>query len=577
MGNRGNTAIIIILVVAVAFSLFMSVPLGGSVGLLREATISFIFRKPPRFISLEVYVNGSPKIIQPGESLHIQGRETLIITKVNANTFFDSYLTVDVVGFGKANDLHEPIDTDEIRKQIISAGIRSVPIDVYYINHNIARVPLEIELTEEDFLLRIEEARSADDKIAILRTAHANFPENTRFLEMLETLLSDKEDYQALVSLYRAVVTREPDNITAYANLSRYYIRLGMMQEALEMSKQIVEKGNPTAVTYRRMAYIAGQQGDFNNRVDYLRKALELDKGNDSIIIDLAKTYEQAGRKGEALEIFRSAAGSARDKEILIPVIDDALNKKKYKEASSLLQRYVEYYPDDKNAYAHLGMVMGVLGDTKSQISYYRKAAELSPKDPVVLYNLGIAYEKAGNLKSALSAFQQVLQVKKSDQDSLIRAAGISLRLNQFKSAYDYYQALIKTSGKTEYYKGLVSAAVGMKDHDRIIDACTLYLKKNKDHDVAITMAYAYEARAAQREGRDRLSDLNAALEAYTLALKLNPNSKVPKEKIPELRIETIRLRKGFSMIDLYPGADSVVSRRDSWTEDLPSETFTAA
>ncbi|MGC9323987.1 MAG: tetratricopeptide repeat protein [Desulfomonilia bacterium] len=546
MGNRGNTAIVIILVIAVAFALFLSVPLGGSIGLLREATISFIFRKPPRFISLEVNVDGAPQTVKPGEALKIKGGEAIIITKVNANTFFDSYLTADVVGFGKGNDLHEPIDTDEIRKQIISAGIRSVPIDVSYIDHNIARVPLEIDLSEKDFQNRLEEAENPDDKIAILKAAHANFPENPGFLDMLDTLLSDKEDYETLVALYRGVVERDPGNMTAFANLSRYYIKLGMMEEAMAMSQKIVESGSPTSVTYRRMAYIAGQQGDFNNRVEYLRKALDLDKGNDSIILDLAKTYEQAGKHEEALEIYRSASESARDKEILIPVIEDALKKKKYKEAASLLRRYVEFYPDDKNAFAQLGMVMGKLGDANGQITYYKKAVDLSPKDPVLLFNLGVAYEKSGNLKSALNSFEQVLQVKPSDQDSLNRAAGISLKLNRFKSAYGYYQALIKTGNKPEYFKGLVSAAVGLKDHDRIIEACTLFLKKNRDYDVAVTLAYAYESRAAKKQGRDRADDLSAALDAYKLALKINPDSKVAKEKIPELRIETIRLKKGI-------------------------------
>lgn len=78
------------------------------------------------------------------------------------------------------------------------------------------------------------------------------------------------------------------------------------------------------------------------------------------------------------------------------------------------------------------------------------------------------------------------------------------------------------------------------QDHrfgQRLSEAC-------KDHDAAITLAYAYEARAASKEGKQRLEDLNKALEAYKLALKINPNSKKAQEKIPELKIETIRLKK---------------------------------
>jgi len=545
MGKKGNVVLVIMLVIVIAFLFFLSVPLGGKIGLLREATISFIFRKPPRFISMEVNVDGQDKTIKSGETLQISGNETIIITKVNANTFFDSYLTADVVGFGKANDLHEPIYASEIRKQLISAGIRSMPIDIFYIERNIAKIPLEIELTREDFSRRINEAENSDDKIVILKNAHAAFPKDRDFLDSLDDLLSKKGDYETLAGIYRGVVDADPEDMNAHARLSNYYIKLGLMKEAMAMNQKIIDAERATAVTYRRMAYIAGQLGDFEKRVGYLNKALELDKGNDSIILDLAKTYEQAGKTKEALSIYKAAATSARDKEILIPVIEDALKNNQYKDARTVLERYVSYYPEDKNAYAQLGMISGKLGDTNAQITYYKKAVDLSPKDALLLYNLGTAYEKAGKSKEALATFKQVLKIKQGDKDSLRKAAYLSQNLGNYKDAYSLYQALVAVDDKLEYKKGLVSASVGLKDHDKIIDACNAYLKSKKEHDVAITLAYAHEARAATKQGKERLNDLEAALDAYRLALKINPQSTKAKEKIPELRIETIKLKRG--------------------------------
>jgi hypothetical protein len=127
-----------------------------------------------------------------------------------------------------------------------------------------------------------------------------------------------------------------------------------------------------------------------------------------------------------------------------------------------------------------------------------------------------------------------------------MRAASLSLKLSQFKEAYGYYNSLAKKTRKNEYMKGLVSAAVGLKDPDKIIDACDMYLKKNRDHDIAITLAYAHETRSASRDASKKLADLNAALDAYKLAFGINPNSKIARDKIPELKIETLRLRKNL-------------------------------
>jgi tetratricopeptide (TPR) repeat protein len=546
MQTKGNTVIAIIIVIAIAFSLFLIVPLGGTVGSLREATISFIFKKSPRFISLEADVEGIPQIVKAGGALKIKGGETIIITKINANTFFNSYLTADVVGFGKQSDLREPLDTAEIRDQLVKAGIRSVPIDIYYLDHKIAKVPLEINVGEQDFLDQLKTTRSNEEKISILRSAHAGFPKNTYFLNMLDNLLSAKGDYQGLVALYKGVADSEPTNMQAYANLSQYYIKLGQLDDALSMCQKIVDAGKADAAVYRRMAYIAGEKGDFDNRVAYLKKAIELDNKNEGAILDLAKTYEQAGMQQEALNVYNSAEDTANDKEILIPLIQESIKKQDYAKASELLKRYVRRYPQDKNAFAQLAMIMGKQGDSKSQVSYYQKALDLSPHDPVLLYNLGIAREKEGDRKGALDAYAKVLQIKPDDMDSQVRAAALSLKLNQFKEAYGYYRSLANKTKKKEYMKGLISAAVGLKDPDKIIDACEPYLKKNKDYEVAITLAYAHETRAAGRDASKKLADLDAALDAYKIARSINPESKVAGEKIPELKIETIRLRKNL-------------------------------
>ncbi|HQI01244.1 MAG TPA: tetratricopeptide repeat protein, partial [Deltaproteobacteria bacterium] len=445
----------------------------------------------------------------------------------------------------KTNDLHEPIDTSQIRRQLIDAGIRSIPIEIFYIEHTIAKVPLEIDLDKQDFMERIREAKDIDGKIALLKSAHTSFPKDRQIVGMLDQLLSQKGDYETLAGIYKGLLASDPEDVSSYAQLSRCYTKLGMLKEAIDMESKIVEKGRASAATYRRMAFLAGESGDLGGRIGYLEMARNLAPGDESIIIDLAKTYEQAGKSAKALEIYRSSSGRAKDRAILIPVIEDSLKKKKYDEAASLLKRYIVYYPQDKNAYAQLAMVMGKLGQTDSQTAYYSKAVELNSSDPVLLFNLAASYEKSGKDKSALDTYKRVLAVKPGDRDSLVRAAALSEKAGDYRSSYEYYQALVKIDDSAVFKKGLVSAAVGLKDSDKIISASKEYLKESKNYDVAITLAYAYESRAASRQGRQRLEDLSAALDAYQLALKINPRSKKAQEKIPELKIETIKLKRG--------------------------------
>ncbi len=544
--SQGYTLIVLVAAVAVTLALFLVVPLGGGLGALREAAISFIFRKPPRFVSLEVTVEGVPQVVKAGETLKIRGGETLIVRKINANTFFDSYLGADVEGFGKANDLNEPVDTGEIRDRLIGTGIRFIPITILYLDRSIAKIPLEMELGESDFEDQLSKARDDRERIAILKSAHAAFPQNEGFLRKLSEILESRGDYASLIEIYEATLARNPLDTSLMSSLSRYYLKASRLDEALDMCRRMEAAGKADVEVYRRMAYIAGLKGDFDGRVSYLKKALEKDPANQDTVVDLAKTYEQAGHEGQAMEVYRQAAPSARDREILVPLIKEALEKKDYREAKKLLERYTSLYPQDSRAQAQLAMVLGRLGETRAQAERYERAVHLAPDNPVLWYNLAVAREKGGDAKGALDAYERVLERRKDDLDALAGAARTSLGLGRYDRARQYYSSLVKRRQDVEDLKGLAAASAAMKDHGAVIEACSSYLKKRKDHDVAVTLAQAYEARAASRDPRGRLEDLTRALDAYKTARAVNPKSAVALEKIPELSITVLKLRKSM-------------------------------
>ncbi|HOJ12866.1 MAG TPA: tetratricopeptide repeat protein [Deltaproteobacteria bacterium] len=545
--SYGNATIVVIVGMAIATALFLVVPLGGKLGDLREAAISFIFKKPPRFVSLEADVEGVPNVVKAGQSLRIKGGETLIIRKITANTFFESYLTADVEGFGRPNDVNEPIDTAEIRDRLMGTGVHSVPITVSYLDRVIAKVPLEISLTTQDFEDRLAAAKTDKEKIAVLRSAHEAFPREETFLKRLTDLLSAQGDYASLIDIYKADSARDPQNTTLLASLSLFYLKAGRLDEALDACKRIVDAGAADVEIYRRMAYIAGMKGDFDGRVSYLKKAMELDPNNQDVVVDLAKTYEQAGFEGKAMEVYRGAGASARDREILVPLVRDALSRKDYREAKTLLERYVKQYPDDANALAQLAMVNGRLGETKSQIENYERAARISPDKAVLWYNLGVSREKAGDHQGALEAYERVLGLAGGDTDALSGAARTALKLARYQQAKRYYEDLAKRQATRENLRGLVAASLGAKDEEAVIRACKAFLERYRDHDVAVILAGAYESRAASKQGRARLDDLAKALDAYKTARAIDPSSKIASEKIPELSIAVIKLKKSAS------------------------------
>ncbi len=539
----GNALIIVLILIAVLVSLFFILPLGGTAGQIKESITSFIMRTPPRFISIEVKVNDESRIIRAGQSLLIHGDETLVITGINANTFFKSYLNADIVGFGKQSELNQSISTSEIRNQLIDTGIRSIPIDIYYISHIIAKVPIEIEVSEDDFLKQLKTAKDSNEQITILKNAFSAFPKNSFFIKQLEDLLTNKGDLQGLISMYKKQLEDDGLDENVLTKLTNAYIRLGFLDDAEKLNTDIIGNNQQTAHTYYRLALIAGARSDLDKKISYLEDGLLIDRKNSDIILELGKAYEEKGDKAKALELYKSISYESSSREVLIAVIQDAVKKRDYETAEPLLKKYIDLYPTDKNAVALLGKIMGSIGDPESQVEYYKKALALSPNDPVVMFNLGVAYEKAGNNKEALKTYSLLLKIKPGDPDALSRISSLYLKQGRNAEAYKYFSMLADSKETKENLRGLVESSYALNDPQKTISACKKYLSRYRDYDVALILARTLEKVAETKYGRVKAKYVKDALDAYIAANKIKQTEAV-EQKIIDLTKERRKLLK---------------------------------
>ena len=541
--GSGNVLVIILILAVILITLFFILPIGGSVGQIRESVISFILRTPPRFISIEIKVNDEPRIIRAGQSLLIHGNENLVITRINANTFFKSYLNADIVGFGKQSELNQSISTSEIRNQLIDTGIRSIPIDIYYISHVIAKVPIEIEVSEDDFLKQLKTAKDVNEQITILKNAFNTFPQNNLFLKQLEVSLINKGDLQGLITIYKKQLENDGLNESLLTKLTNSYIRLGLLDDAEKLNLNIISSNKQTASTYYRLALIAGARSDLNKKISYLEDGLLIDRTNNELILELGKSYEEKGDKAKAIELYKSISYESSSKEVLIAVIQDAVKKKDYETAEPLLKRYISLYPTDKNAVALLGKLMGSIGDPEAQVEYYIKALELSPNDPVIMFNLGVAYEKAGNIKEALNTYNRLLKIKPDDSDALSRVSSLYLKQGRNSEAYKRFGMLTGIKETKENLRGLVESSYAMNDSQKTISACKKYLGKYQDYDVALILARTMEKVADTKQGRIKAKYVKDAIDAYIAANNIKQAEAV-EQKIIDLSKERRQLLK---------------------------------
>jgi len=153
----------------------------------------------------------------------------------------------------------------------------------------------------------------------------------------------------------------EDDNITRLLNAS--YVESGRIDEALESTRQLVEK-DPENETFRyNYGVLLLQINEFAAAEEQLKYAIDIDPEYSNAIYNLAVTYVKWGTKlskeEEASENYTGAY------------------KKKYEEALPYLKSVVEDDPENVEIWELLGKVYSIIGMQDEALDAYNQADQL--------------------------------------------------------------------------------------------------------------------------------------------------------------------------------------------------------
>ena len=153
----------------------------------------------------------------------------------------------------------------------------------------------------------------------------------------------------------------EDDNITRLLNAS--YVENGRIDEALESTRQLVEK-EPENETFRyNYGVLLLQINKFAEAEEQLKYAIDIDPEYSNAIYNLAVTYVKWGtllsKEEEASENYTGAY------------------KEKYEQALPYLKSVVEDDPENVEIWELLGKVYSILGMQDEALDAYNQADQL--------------------------------------------------------------------------------------------------------------------------------------------------------------------------------------------------------
>ncbi|MGI9233215.1 MAG: TPR end-of-group domain-containing protein [Woeseiaceae bacterium] len=109
------------------------------------------------------------------------------------------------------------------------------------------------------------------------------------------------------------------------------------------------------------------------------------------------------------------------------------------RQAIKVVEKHLEYHPDDVRA-LHLGAgSLIVLGDTEKAISWLNRGLEIDPDDPISLYNIACNLATLNRVEEALDHLERAAEIGTISEDWMANDADL-VNLH----AHPRYDALLK-------------------------------------------------------------------------------------------------------------------------------------
>ena len=182
-------------------------------------------------------------------------------------------------------------------------------------------------------------------------------------------------------------------------------------QKALELNSDLAEAHASRGLAYLICDEFAEADGEF-------QKALDIDPRLYQAYYYCGRSKFHQGNLEKAAELFAKAAevNPAEYQARLLRVqilrglgrLEEATEEAK--EALTVVEKHLEWNPDDARA-LHLGAGSLILaGDTKRALRWLDRALEIDPTDSVVLYNVACNYATLGQTDTALQYLEQAIE-----------------------------------------------------------------------------------------------------------------------------------------------------------------------
>jgi tetratricopeptide (TPR) repeat protein len=370
-----------------------------------------------------------------------------------------------------------------------------------------------------------------------LNQALVKDPEFVPAMFDLAVVNEHEKNYPRALSMYRRVLTLQPNSSRAWAAIGRLYLITGKEKLAIRAFKRVknLEKDNPNAQL--QVGLILLEQKYFSDAIREMRQLLTLPQYKNQAGYFIGNALEEKGEFQGATQMYK---GVERTSEFYIParlrLAYLYFQLKKKDQARRVMDEVKAIAPDREEVYLTIAYFYEEEGLWHRAISTLEEGVKQVPNSAEIYSRLALLYEKQKNRAESIKVIKKALELDPNNPD-MLNFLGYSYA--EEGANLDEAERLIK------------KALAAKPDSGQIIDSLGwVYYKKGEYARAVVELERAYHKLSTDATIAEHLGDAYVKLNRYHDALRMyrkaltleNPNVQRLRQKINaiELHIQHI-------------------------------------
>ena len=254
------------------------------------------------------------------------------------------------------------------------------------------------------------------------------------------------EQYDEAIAVFGDLLEKDPsaDHIRLYRGIA--FEEKGELDHAHSEFSKIPRNSAQYFEAVSHIAQILKEQGKADAAITVLKEAIDSNRGNLELYLNLSTLYESIDRPQAALEILLENEGLFQKEprfHFRVGVLLDKLGERT--ESINRMKQLLQLDPKDAQALNYLGYSYAEMGiHLEEALKYIKQAIAIRPHDAFILDSLGWTYFKLKRYEDAANALEEAISLVDDDSTIVEHLGDVYAARRAVKKALKQYQRALE-------------------------------------------------------------------------------------------------------------------------------------